>query len=278
MTRAIQYDYSGKVVCITGGSRGLGHAMALGFAAAGANLAIASRKIDSCEAAVKEIRAMGRDGSAHGIHVGKWDDCNRLYDEVYARWGRCDVLINNAGLSPLYPSLVEHTEDLFDKVIGVNLKGPFRLSALFGAKMAGGKGGTERDYGRIRERVRSQGPRQLHHGGPVPYRYQQGMVAHRGVHPPRKEQLRARPGGRARRGSGRGAVSRESGGELHDRRGTDDRRRTIQSEGGVIAGLTRVGILRRLPEGNHAISGSRRSQNLLRRARDRSRRPAEPRL
>ncbi|MGO9453972.1 MAG: SDR family NAD(P)-dependent oxidoreductase [Candidatus Binataceae bacterium] len=142
MTAPIQYDFSGKVVCITGGSRGLGHAMALGFAAAGANLAIASRKIDSCESTVKEIRAMGRDGSAHGIHVGKWDDCNRLYDEVYAKWGRCDVLINNAGLSPLYPSLVEHTEDLFDKVIGVNLKGPFRLSALFGAKMKEGDGGA----------------------------------------------------------------------------------------------------------------------------------------
>lgn len=142
MSASIQYDFSGKVVCITGGSRGLGHAMALGFAAAGANLAIASRKIDSCEATVKELRAMGRDGSAHGIHVGKWDDCNRLYEEVYAKWGRCDVLINNAGLSPLYPSLAEHTEDLFDKVIGVNLKGPFRLSALFGAKMAAGDGGA----------------------------------------------------------------------------------------------------------------------------------------
>jgi NAD(P)-dependent dehydrogenase (short-subunit alcohol dehydrogenase family) len=142
MTVAIQYDFKGKVVCITGGSRGLGHAMALGFAAAGANLAIASRKIDSCESTVKEIRAMGRDGSAHGIHVGKWEDCNRLYEEVYAKWGRCDVLINNAGLSPLYPSLVEHTEDLFDKVIGVNLKGPFRLSALFGARMAAGEGGA----------------------------------------------------------------------------------------------------------------------------------------
>jgi NAD(P)-dependent dehydrogenase (short-subunit alcohol dehydrogenase family) len=142
MTARIQYDYSGQVVCITGGSRGLGHAMALGFAAAGANLAIASRKIESCEATVKEIRALGRDGSAHAIHVGKWDDCNRLYDEVYAKWGRCDVLINNAGLSPLYPSLVEHTEDLFDKVIAVNLKGPFRLSALFGSKMKAGVGGA----------------------------------------------------------------------------------------------------------------------------------------
>jgi NAD(P)-dependent dehydrogenase (short-subunit alcohol dehydrogenase family) len=142
MSAALNYDFTGKVVVITGGSRGLGHAMALGFAAAGANLAIASRKLDSCEATVREIRALGRDASAHAIHVGKWDDCNRLFEEIYARWKRCDVLINNAGLSPLYPSLAEHSEDLFDKVIGVNLKGPFRLSALFGSKMAAGAGGA----------------------------------------------------------------------------------------------------------------------------------------
>src|SRR5271166_501265 len=142
MSELVHYDFSGKIVVITGGSRGLGHAMALGFARCGANLAFASRKLDSCEATVREIRAPGRDASAHTIHVGKWDDCNRLFEEVYARWKRCDVLINNAGLSPLYPSLAEHSEDLFDKVIGVNLKGPFRLSALFGSKMAAGEGGS----------------------------------------------------------------------------------------------------------------------------------------
>ncbi len=142
MSNAVQFDFSGKVVAITGGSRGLGHAMALGFAAAGANVAIASRKLDSCEATVKEVRALGRDGSAHAIHVGKWQDCDRMAQEVYARWGRCDVLINNAGMSPLYPSLADHAEDLFDKVIGVNLKGPFRLSALFGSRMAAGDGGA----------------------------------------------------------------------------------------------------------------------------------------
>ena len=142
MTAPIRFDFTGKVVAITGGSRGLGHAMALGFAAAGAKLAIASRKLDSCEATVEEIRAIGSDASAHGVHVGKWSECDRLVDEVYARWGRCDVLINNAGLSPLYPSLLEHSEDLFDKVIGVNLKGPFRLSALFGSRMAAGEGGS----------------------------------------------------------------------------------------------------------------------------------------
>ena len=141
-TRPVQYDFSGKVVVITGGSRGIGHAMALGFAAAGAKLAIASRKIDTCEETVKEIRALGADGSAHAAHVGKWEDCNRLVDEVYARWGRADVLINNAGISPLAPSSAETSEELFDKIIGVNLKGPFRLSALFGSRMVAGEGGA----------------------------------------------------------------------------------------------------------------------------------------
>ncbi|HXN84922.1 MAG TPA: SDR family oxidoreductase [Candidatus Binataceae bacterium] len=139
---SIQFDFSGKVVAITGGSRGLGHAMALGFAAAGANVAVASRKLDSCEETVKEIRALGRDASAHSIHVAKWADCDRMADEVYARWGKVDVLINNAGMSPLAPSILETGEDLFDKVIGVNLKGPFRLGALFGSRMASGDGGA----------------------------------------------------------------------------------------------------------------------------------------
>lgn len=137
-----RHDFRGKVVVITGGSRGLGHAMALGFARAGANVAVASRKLDSCEQTVTEIRALGADGSAHAMHAGKWDDCNRFADEVYARWGRADVLINNAGLSPVAPSSLDTPEELFDKVIAVNLKGPFRLSALFGTRMAAGEGGS----------------------------------------------------------------------------------------------------------------------------------------
>jgi NAD(P)-dependent dehydrogenase (short-subunit alcohol dehydrogenase family) len=140
-TRPVQYDFSGKVVVITGGSRGIGHAMALGFAAAGARLAIASRKLDTCEATVKEIRSLGAQGSAHAVHVGKWEDCTRLADEVYERWGRADVLINNAGISPLASSSAETSEELFDKIIGVNLKGPFRLSALFGSRMAAANDG-----------------------------------------------------------------------------------------------------------------------------------------
>jgi NAD(P)-dependent dehydrogenase (short-subunit alcohol dehydrogenase family) len=142
MSDSPYFDFSGKVVVVTGGSRGLGHAMALGFARCGAGCAIASRKLDACEATVAELRALGRDGSAHAFHAGRWSDCDRLYEEVYARWGRCDVLINNAGLAPVYPSLREHGEELFDKVMAVNLKGPFRLSALFGSRMAQEGGGA----------------------------------------------------------------------------------------------------------------------------------------
>jgi NAD(P)-dependent dehydrogenase (short-subunit alcohol dehydrogenase family) len=74
--------------------------------------------------------------------VGRWDECDALADAAYARFGHVDVLVNNAGMSPLYPSLVEVGEDLFDKVIGVNLKGPFRLSALVGKRMFDGDGGS----------------------------------------------------------------------------------------------------------------------------------------
>ena len=140
--RSALIDFTDKVVLITGGSRGLGHAMALGFAECGANLAIASRKIEACEATVAEIKALGRDGSAHAAHIGKWEDCDRLADEVLARWGKIDVLINNAGLSPIAPTSLETSEELFDKVLSVNLKGPFRLMARLGSHMKDHGGGA----------------------------------------------------------------------------------------------------------------------------------------
>ncbi len=132
----------GKVVLITGGSRGLGHAMSLGFAAHGADIAIVSRKLENCEATAREVEALGRQAFPYSAHVGDWDQLGTMVDAVYERFGRIDVLINNAGMSPLYPSLHEVSEALFDKVIDVNLKGPYRLSALVGSRMAEGNGGS----------------------------------------------------------------------------------------------------------------------------------------
>lgn len=137
------FDLTGKVAVVTGGSRGLGRAMVDAFAASGADVVIASRKADACEEAAREVTAAtGRRAVGTAYHAGRWEDSDRLADFVYGEFGRCDVLVNNAGMSPLYPSLVEVGEDLFDKVIGVNLKGPFRLSSLIGARMAEGEGGS----------------------------------------------------------------------------------------------------------------------------------------
>ncbi|TPX32044.1 hypothetical protein SmJEL517_g04793 [Synchytrium microbalum] len=136
------FDLPDKVAVITGGSRGLGREMSLAFAKHGAHIVIASRKLDECEAVAKEVRALGRRALPVSCHVGKWSDCDKLIEAAYAEFGRVDILVNNAGMSPLYPSLAEHTEDLYDKVMAVNLKGPFRLSSVIGSRMASGNGGT----------------------------------------------------------------------------------------------------------------------------------------
>jgi NAD(P)-dependent dehydrogenase (short-subunit alcohol dehydrogenase family) len=137
------HDLSGKVAIVTGGSRGIGRAIAQGLAEAGADVVVASRKLEQCELAVAEIRAStATKPAAIACHVGKWEDCGRLIEQAVERMGRLDILVNNAGMSPLYSSIHEITEELFDKTIGVNLKGPFRLGALAAAYMADHDGGS----------------------------------------------------------------------------------------------------------------------------------------
>lgn len=136
-------DLSGKVAVVTGGSRGLGRQMIDAFARSGADVVIASRKLDQCQQAAAEVaEATGRRAEAVACHVGNWDDCDALFTATYDLFGRCDVLVNNAGMSPLYDKLTDVTEALFDKVLQVNLRGPFRLCALFGERMAEGDGGS----------------------------------------------------------------------------------------------------------------------------------------
>jgi len=117
--------------------------MVKAFAEAGADVVIASRKLDNCETLAKEVEAeTGRTAVPVAVHVGHWDECDALVDLVYDRFGKCDVFVNNAGMSPLYPDPASVTEELYDKVFGVNLKGPFRLTALVGTRMAAGDGGS----------------------------------------------------------------------------------------------------------------------------------------
>ncbi|MCY3794354.1 MAG: glucose 1-dehydrogenase [Gammaproteobacteria bacterium] len=135
-------DFKGKVALVTGGSRGLGREMTLALAERGANVVIASRKADVCETVAEEARALGVEALPYACHVGHWEQLGELADAAYERFGKVDILINNAGMSPLYPSLGAISEELFDKVMNVNFKGPFRLSALIGERMAEGDGGS----------------------------------------------------------------------------------------------------------------------------------------
>jgi NAD(P)-dependent dehydrogenase (short-subunit alcohol dehydrogenase family) len=137
------FDLSGKVALVTGGSRGLGKEMVLAFAEHGADVIVASRKLPACEEVAAEVqRRFGRQALPVASNVSYWAQCDALVEAAYARFGRVDVLVNNAGLSPLYPSVDAVTESLWDKVLDLNLKGPFRLSALVGTRMAAGAGGT----------------------------------------------------------------------------------------------------------------------------------------
>ncbi|KPM52086.1 hypothetical protein CcI49_19020 [Frankia sp. CcI49] len=124
------FRLDGKVALVTGASRGLGRAIALGFAAAGADVVVSSRTAAACEPVAAEIRAQGRRALAVGAHVGDWHDCERLVARTVGELGRLDVLVNNAGIAPVPPSLAGVTEALFEKTVAVNLKGPLRLTGL----------------------------------------------------------------------------------------------------------------------------------------------------
>lgn len=137
------FDVGGKVVLVTGGSRGLGKAMVMEFARRGAKVVVASRKIEECESVAESIRQAGGDALALACHVGRWEGLATVLQHVIEHYQRIDVLVNNAGMSPVAPSLLETSEALFDKIIDVNLKGPTRLTALVADQMAKqGTGGS----------------------------------------------------------------------------------------------------------------------------------------
>jgi NAD(P)-dependent dehydrogenase (short-subunit alcohol dehydrogenase family) len=135
------FDLSGKVALVTGGSRGLGLQMVRAFADNGADVIIASRKLESCEEAAAEVRAKGRRALAHAAHVGKWSEIDGLIDAAYKEFGRVDILVNNAGMSPRIASH-EMPESLFDSVVNLNFKGPFYLGAQVAKRMMDGDGGV----------------------------------------------------------------------------------------------------------------------------------------
>lgn len=138
----MQIDLNGKVALVTGGSRGLGKQMCLGLAKAGADVIVASRKIDSCLTLVKEIEATGRKGLAVAAHMGKLTDLDNLIEQSYAHFGHVDILVNNAGMNPAIGPLSEMEPEYFQKLFDVNTKGPWYLASRMAPKMAETGGGS----------------------------------------------------------------------------------------------------------------------------------------
>jgi NAD(P)-dependent dehydrogenase (short-subunit alcohol dehydrogenase family) len=140
----MQDDFSlaGKHALITGGTRGIGLAIAQTFAAAGAKLTLCSRKENNIQSAVQAIEASG--ASAHGVaaDIGNSADIARLADAAESRFGPVDVLVNNAATNPHFGPIEEITESDWDRTLMVNLKGPFLLTRRIGKCMIAGGGGT----------------------------------------------------------------------------------------------------------------------------------------
>ena len=133
--------FKGKVVLITGGSRGLGRAMSIGFAAEGAQVVVASRKLDACQAVVDDIQAAGGDALACAAHMGRTEDLDALIAAAYDHYGRVDILVNNAGINIGMTALAKTSPDVFDKMVDVNLKGPWYLASRIAPRMGEQGGG-----------------------------------------------------------------------------------------------------------------------------------------
>jgi NAD(P)-dependent dehydrogenase (short-subunit alcohol dehydrogenase family) len=137
-----RFSLEGKIALVTGGSRGIGRAVALGFADAGATVVVSSRKLPDLELVVEEIKKRGGKGMAVAAHAGKSEEITKLVEAVKAKYGRIDVLFNNAGTSPTVVNMIDAEERLWDTIMNLNLKGYFLLGQAVARVMREHGGGS----------------------------------------------------------------------------------------------------------------------------------------
>jgi dehydrogenase/reductase SDR family protein 4 len=132
----------GKVAVITGGSRGIGKAIALTFADAGADVVIASRKLPDLEKVAEDIKAAGRKALCVPTHTKKVEDLENLVQKTMDEFARIDVLVNNAATNPAMGPIVDTEESVYEHIMDTNLKGYFMMSKLVGRIMRDQKYGN----------------------------------------------------------------------------------------------------------------------------------------
>ena len=137
-----KFRLDGKTAVITGASRGIGRAIALGMAGAGARVVLASRKLEDLEKVAEEIRDQGGDAWAVSAHNGKIPELENLVQKAVDRFGTIDVLVNNAATNPVFGPVLQVEEQAWDKIMEVNLKGVFFLCKAVARVMEERGGGT----------------------------------------------------------------------------------------------------------------------------------------
>jgi NAD(P)-dependent dehydrogenase (short-subunit alcohol dehydrogenase family) len=136
------FDLSGKIAIVTGGSQGLGKALCLGLAKAGADIVVTSRRLTACEDVAREVEALGRRALPVACDMSRWEEIDQLAERCFEHFGRCDVLVNNAGVTQTPGPMLETSGEFFDALYGINVKGPMHLACLVAPRMAEQGGGA----------------------------------------------------------------------------------------------------------------------------------------
>lgn len=136
----MDFSLKGKVALITGASRGIGQAIAVGYAQAGADVIVVSRKLPDLEKVAQQIRGMGRKSLAVEAHVARMEEIKNLLSKIKEEFGKIDILVNNAGTNPTMASALDVDERAWDSIMNLNLKGLFFLSQA-AARVMKEKGG-----------------------------------------------------------------------------------------------------------------------------------------
>ncbi len=121
------FQLDGKVALVTGASKGIGEAMARGLAEFGARVVVSSRKQDAVDAIAKSLTSDGLEATSIAANMGNIEDIHNLVDKTVEAYGGLDIIINNAAVNPVFGPIQDTDERAFDKIIDVNLKGPFEL-------------------------------------------------------------------------------------------------------------------------------------------------------
>lgn len=137
-----KFDLTGKVAIVTGASKGIGEYMAMAFAQAGASVVVSSRKQEAVDEVAKSINAQGGQATGIAANTGSIEDLEQLVNKTLEMYGGIDIIVNNAATNPVFGPVINTNEDAFDKIMNVNVKGPFEFAKMAFPSMKKRGGGS----------------------------------------------------------------------------------------------------------------------------------------